>query len=198
MKPVIAIPLKPFGVAKARLAPILSAAQRSRVGKAVAAHTVEAAVKTGASTAVVTADHGVAAWARHRGVEVIYEVPELGTGLNGAARAAAAHAAGLNRPWIVLHADLPLLESSHLAGPIAALVTGRPVLAPSYDGGTTLLGSTGSTFEFSYGAGSFHRHLAAAGTDALVVTATGLMLDLDDPRDLLAAQDGRDWLSPEL
>lgn len=190
MKPLIAIPVKPFGVAKARLSPVLDAPQRRRLGTTVAAHTVTTAVRTGATTVVVTGDAGVARWAHRLGVDV---VADAGTGLDGAARAAVAHAGG-RRPWIILHADLPLLDSRDLERPLVAVSDGRPVLAPSYDGGTTLLGATTEAFEFSYGPGSFHRHLQAAGGTALVVTAPGLMLDLDDPRDLAAVRHTLTWL----
>ena len=194
MHPLIAIPVKPFGVAKARLAPVLDADERRRLGKAVAAHTVVVALETGLPTAVVTADASVARWARNLGVQVIPETPELGSGLNGAARAAMACAGELGRPWIVLHADLPWLQTAELDHAIAAMSTGRAVLAPSYNGGTTLLGGTTTDFPFSYGTGSFHRHLQTAGEGAVVVTSPGLVLDLDDPRDLAVVQGTRDWL----
>ena len=191
MNPLIAIPVKPFGVAKARLSPVLDASQRRRLGMSVAAHTVTTAVRTGVTTVVVTGDRGVARWANGLGVDV---VADSGTGLDGAARAAVAHAGGVGRPWIILHADLPILQSRDLAEPLAAVSAGRPALAPSYNGGTTLVGAAADTFDFSYGPGSFHRHLHAAGEAAVVVTTPGLMLDLDDPRDLAAIQHTLTWL----
>lgn len=194
MHSLIAIPVKPFGVAKARLAPVLDAEGRRRLGKAVAAHTVQIAKDTGLSTAVVTADEGVARWARRLGVEVIPETAEDGSGLDGAARAAVARAGELGLPWIVIHADLPWLQIEELQHAIAAVSTGHVVLAPSYNGGTTLIGGATSEFPFSYGRGSFHRHLQTAGEGAIVVTSPGLMLDLDDPRDLAAVRGTRDWL----
>ena len=64
-------------------------------------------------------------------------------------------------------------------GPLALasiLATGT-VLVPSSDGGTTVLGSTGP-FAFSYGPGSFHRHLALR-PDATVRIDPALMVDVD-------------------
>jgi 2-phospho-L-lactate guanylyltransferase len=183
---LIAIPVKPFGVAKARLDPVLTGVQRSRLGRTIAAHTIEQARATGARVAVVTGDPGVSGWARSTGVEVVAEAPEHGAGLNGAAAAAAARAGRDQSDWLILHADLPLLITADLEAAIDRRRPGRFVIAPSYDGGTSLLLGAGS-FPFSYGQGSFHRHLQAAG-GAEVVVRTGLSLDLDTPRDLAAAR----------
>jgi len=183
----IAIPVKPFGVAKARLRPVLNARQRSVLGKAIAAHTVGVARATGARVAVVTGDPGVAEWARGLGVELVGESSEYGTGLNGAATAATAEAQRIGSDWMILHADLPHLSRSDLDQAIDQFIPGRYVLSPSYDGGTTLLMGTGP-FPFHYGPGSFHHHLRAAGDGAEVLVRTGLALDLDTPNDLEAAR----------
>lgn len=172
---IVGIPIKPFGVAKARLAPVLARAQRSRVGKAVAAHTAAMVARSGATPTIVTGDDGVAAWAKRQGWAVIAE--PAGGGLDGAAAAIVDAANG--RRWAVLHADVPTLTPVDLDH--AWSVAGT-VLAPSRDGGTTLVVATGS-FPFRYGPSSFHRHLAAVPTAAVVVRP-GLALDLDTPHDL--------------
>lgn len=185
---IVGIPIKPFGVAKARLAPVLDRIQRSRIGKAVAAHTAAMVARSGATPAIVTGDAGVARWAEGQGWMVIAELE--GGGLDGAA-AATVRAAG-GRRWAVLHADVPTLTATDL---VDAWAHPGFLLAPSHDGGTTLVAGTGA-FPFSYGPLSFHRHLAAAPT-AVVVTRPGLALDLDTPDDLSAAlrlPDGA-WLS---
>ena len=183
----IAIPVKPFGVAKARLRPVLNARQRSVLGKAIAAHTVGEAQATGARVAVVTGDSGVAEWARDLDVEVVDESVEYGTGLNGAGAAATSPARRIGLDWMILHADLPHLGRSDLDEAIRRFRPGRNVLSPSYDGGTTLLMGTG-LFPFRYGPGSFHHHLRAAGEGAEVLVRTGLALDLDTPNDLAAVR----------
>lgn len=195
---LIAIPVKPFGVAKARLQPLLDAAQRSRLGKAVAAHTVGEALATGARVAVVTGDSGVERWAKRLGAIVVREAPEHGTGLDGAANAAVAAAGAAGRDWLILHADLPLLSAADLRGAMARSGSARFLLAPSYNGGTTLIMGSGP-FPFSYGVGSFHRHLRAAGGDAEIIVRTGLALDLDTPRDLAMARNlGMPWAGHEV
>jgi len=181
---LIAIPLKPFGVAKARLAPVLSAGQRSRLGRTVAARTVAVATETGARVAVVTGDPEVSDWAVAQGAEVI---AETGTGgLNAAASAAVVVALSEGRGWAILHADLPLLAFEELRDALARWRPGDTVLAPTYDGGTSLL--VGDVkFPFAYGPGSFHRHLRLADGRAEIVVRRGLALDMDTPRDLQAA-----------
>lgn len=187
MSVLIAIPVKPFGVAKNRLQPALDAAQRSRLGKLIAARTAMQAQATGARVAVVTGDDGVAGWARGHGVEIVRESSEYAPGLNGAAAAAVDAAERDESDWLILHADLPLVSRADLEAAMSRHRPGRFVLAPSYDGGTGLIMGSGA-FPFSYGPGSFHRHLRATDGNADVVIRSGLALDLDTPRDLEAAR----------
>lgn len=191
-----AIPIKPFGVAKRRLADRLDGATRSRVGRAIAARTAIAAGDAGALVAVVTGDVGVAAWARTMGLLTIAE-PDVG-GLNGAAEAVVAEAARRHRPWAVIHADLPLVTPSALS-PVFDLATAGTVLAPSHDGGTTVIAGSGVAFPFSYGRASFHCHLAAEPESTIVVDPR-LALDLDTSDDLSRVLNHPlgDWLTPLL
>ena len=174
MRLLVGIPVKPFTVAKARLAPVLDAATRSRLGRSVAARTAATAAATGADVCIVTGDPGVAEWARSLGYDTLSEPP--GGGLDGAAGRVARAARG---DWAVLHADLPLVTIAELT---RALSTDGPVVAPTHDGGTSLVKGAGP-FRFSYGPGSFRRHLASLA-GATVVSTPGLALDLDTARDL--------------
>ncbi len=186
---VVGIPIKPFGVAKARLAPVFSAPQRSRLGRVIAAHTAHAVAASGADPAIVTGDAGVARWARRNGWEVIAE--PAGGGLNGAATAVVTAAAGA--PWAVVHADLPTVAPSDLVAVWAALKRGC-VLAPSHDGGTSVIAGK-RALAFAYGPGSFHRHLHLEPR-AAVVCRPGLALDLDTAADftIAASLPGGAWL----
>ncbi len=143
--------------------------------------TIAAALATGSGVAVVSDDPEITRLARDAGAMAIAE-PRPGSGLDRAA-AAVVTAAGADS-WLVCHADLPLLGVADLNACIDVIHRGRAVLAPSWDGGTNLVGGTGP-FRFSYGPGSFHRHLAAA-TDPEVVVRTGLVWDLDRAGDLPA------------
>ena len=184
MNLLIGIPVKPFGVAKQRLSPTLSSSRRSMLGRAVAANTARVAALTGARVAIVTADNGVARWALDIGAGVISESAR--NGLDGAAADVVEHAAAHASSWMVLHADLPLVTPADLETAIGLWEPGRIVIAPSYDGGTSLVMGSGP-WDFSFGPGSFHRHLQAAREAATVVVRTGLALDLDTPRDFQAA-----------
>ncbi len=187
------VPVKPFGVAKARLAPRLDAAARRRLGQALALRTAGAAAAAGAEVAIVTGDAHVAEWAAGNGLEVI---PEPAPSLDAAAGAVVAAAAMSGRPWAVVHADLPLARPEDLDPLFAAAAAGAVALAPSRDGGTSAVAGEGP-FPFAYGPGSYHRHLRRAARRSVTVNRPGLALDLDTPADLdaaLAHPDGA-WLA---
>ena len=181
MPPVLAaVAVKPFGVAKARLAGVLDARARARLGMAVAARTVAACAATGAVVAVVTDDDAVAAWGRRLGADV---VPDSGSGLDEAAAAVLRAAAVRSLSWAVVHADLPLVTANDLAEVFGSLAASGIAIAPSHDGGTNVLAGTAADFSFGYGPGSFHRHLRRAAR-ARVVARPGTAFDLDTAADL--------------
>lgn len=169
------VPVKPFGVAKQRLAGRLDPEQRARLGMAVAQHTLATCSQAGLAPIVVTPDRAVEAWAARLGFEAIRE-----PGDRGLSAAAAFATKDVTGQWLLLHADLPLLDSHDLE---ELTTTRRTTLAPSHDGGTTAIASHGP-FAFSYGPGSFRRHLAASAPDVRVVSRLGLAVDLDDAADL--------------
>lgn len=177
-----AVPIKPFGVAKGRLASVLDAPARSRLGRAVANNTLEVLAEVGVDVAVVTADGGVARWASHHGFRVI---ADPNTGLDDAASAAVAASRG---EWSIFHADLPLISAADVAALLDDMPSQGVALAPSADGGTTAIAGTVDSFGFAYGPGSFSRHLrAAADLPHAVVSRYGLALDLDTPADYAIA-----------
>ena len=189
-----AIPIKPFGVAKERLAKRLDAHTRSRLGKAVAARTAAAATDAGALVAIVTGDADVAHWGRSLGYLTIDERITSRPGLDGAAEATLYEAARRQRSWAVIHADLPLVCPAALI-PVFKAANHGLVLVPSHDGGTNIVAGSQTTMDFAYGPGSFHRHLAAHPTARVHIDAR-LALDLDTAGDLdraLEYADGR-WL----
>jgi 2-phospho-L-lactate guanylyltransferase len=188
--PLAIIPLKGFEFAKARLE--LLPAIRSSLAQAVAARVVAACLDGGMEPLVVTGSSTLRDWAAELGANSIDE--PLGGGLDAAAARGLAQAA--ERPWLVVHGDLPLLSAEDIAGVGELLSQGGVVLAPSRDGGTNLLGSTGP-FEFRYGPASFHRHLAvAAGRAVAVVIRPGTALEIDTLSDLhsIARLPSGEWL----
>jgi 2-phospho-L-lactate guanylyltransferase (CobY/MobA/RfbA family) len=132
----------------------------------------------------VTSDDSVRQWAVDQRAESLAE-PIPGD-LNRAA-AAAIRAIDGSEPWIVVHADLPAVTAADFAFAKGALDRGT-VLAPSHDGGTSLVGGTGHSFPFRYGPASFRLHLAAVRGQATVIVRPGFALDLDRERDVAVFQ----------
>jgi 2-phospho-L-lactate guanylyltransferase len=177
MRPLAAIPVRSLE-GMSRLGDRLDAYQRSKLTQALILRTAAACAGAGAGVAVVTADAAVSTWAADHDIEVLVDP---GRDLDAAAQTAVAAARG--RTWLVVHGDLPLLTHRDVTavltrcGPV-------PVLAPSHDGGTSVVAATADSFPFRYGPGSFQRHLAAVAGGAAVVTRPGLALDLDRSSDL--------------
>lgn len=180
---LVGVPVKTFGEAKSRLASVLGPAAREALGKRVASQTLATLARLPVAVAVVTGDDDVVTWAQRLGYQVLPEGPG---GLDGAASSLVAAARG--RPWAVLHADLPLLRAVDVEVALAAADEAGTALAPSSDGGTSLVAGAGP-FAFSYGPGSFVRHLRSV-PDAVVVVRRGLAVDLDTPSDLAAVGNG--------
>ena len=182
---VAAIPIKPFGLAKERLAAAFDSRRRDALGRATARHTIEVVAKAVGSVWVVTADVEVAAWADRLGASIIFEHPDQ-KGLNAAADRVVEESAGSR--WLIIHADLPLLRVDDVRGAWSDIPSNGLLLAPSHDGGTSAFGGRGTTASFAYGPGSFRRHLGRNRQLPLqIVTRTGFLLDLDAPTDYQAA-----------
>lgn len=191
--PVLAaVPIKRFYVAKRRLGPLLDRPARSRLGQDLAFHTMSAVAATGAEVVALAADREVAGWAASHGWEAMID---RDGGLDAAAASAATRAAAAGRGWLVIHADLPLLTPADVSVALEALEQDEWPIAPSDDGGTSLIGGR-DRFRFAYGPGSFHRHLARLIRPRIIVRRA-LALDLDGPSDYAAAlgSPGGDWLS---
>lgn len=178
MTTTIIIPIRSFD-GMTRLAQDLTAGQRRTLSRELATRVVRAAHGTRLDTMIVTADDAVRRWATGVGARVVAE--PAAAGLNGAAAAGIASASSVS--WLVVHADLPAITTEDLAA-AAERVRHGTVLAPSHDGGTPLVGSTGNSFPFRYGPGSFRAHLSVLRGDASVLIRPGLALDLDRSSDL--------------
>lgn len=179
----VLVPVKAFGDAKRRLSPALAAPDRAALSRRLAAGVVAAAAPL--PVAVVCDDREVAGWARELGALVIWEP---GLGLNAAVAAGVARLGSEGVATVVVaHADL-----ARPAG-LGDLLTDHPgrgiTLVPDgRDDGTNVVVLPGAaSFRFSYGPGSFRRHLdegAASGLAVRVVRGSDLCLDVDLPSDL--------------
>ncbi len=184
METVAAIPVKPFDQAKRRLSDVLSPGRRRQLGEQLARRTVDVCGRAGAHPLVLSADDEVTEWARAHGIDVLLDE---GSSLDEAAAAAQDWVLERGAAWMICHADLPTLQPRHLVPVISHLAVGGAAIAPSSDGGTSLLGAS-IRLTTAYGPGSFHRHLRRlAAHDVGVFTGIGLALDLDTATDLAAA-----------
>jgi 2-phospho-L-lactate guanylyltransferase len=182
---IIAVPVKPFGLAKARLAQAFTNKQRSDLGRATAAHTIGVIANVAGLAWVVTGDDEVADWATDIGARVILE-HSPGKGLNAAADRVV-EVAGDGR-WLIVHADLPLLTKHDVERAWEGIPSEGFLLAPSHDGGTSAFGGSLRPPSFAYGAGSFRRHLALTRrSPTRILSRLGFLLDLDSPSDYQTA-----------
>lgn len=190
--PIVAgVPVKSFSAAKMRLSAAIPADARIALSQEMARRTCGLLAEVGAGPLVLAADTEVARWARTQAYEFVLDE---GLGLSQAAAAVVEFASG--QPWLLLHADLPLLDSEVVAKLSAALEDGQSVIAPSRDGGTPALGASLETFDFGYGPSSFHRHLRRlASSDPKVLVDPRLAIDLDDPSDLEVVRRRVPWIA---
>lgn len=183
----VLVPVKAFGQAKWRLAPALSPSQRAALAQAMAERVLRSAGDL--PVAVVCDDRDVASWARSHHALVIWEP---GRGLNGAVQEGVRRlrAAGAERVAVAA-SDLPLARNLAWVSDF----TGTTIVPDRRHDGTNVIGvQTASGFAFSYGPGSFARHLAEAhrvGQPVRVVHDARLAWDVDVPGDLGPLAPGR-------
>ena len=181
--------------AKSRCRRMLSAAERADLAQAMLGDMIDAARRCARVTdvIVVTPTRAIAKFAGECGAIVFLEPAPLGLG-PAFQRAGQRVARGNPRETLaLLPGDLPLLAPSDLDRVLDAHHKGGVVIAPAFaDGGTgAIVVEASARFDFSFGAGSFRRHLAAArriGLRSRIVAAPTLSFDLDRPRDLARAE----------
>lgn len=184
------VPVKPFGLAKQRLAPALPPRLRSALAEAMLADVLDVLAGTPglAGTVVASADPDAARLARARGAEVCAE-PEPG-GLNAAVAAAMRGLAGRGRGGaLVIAADVPGVTAAEMAALLDAHRRGCGLtIVPARDGGTNAIAmSPPELMAVSFGGNSFVRHVRrarAAGLVPRVLRLPGIALDLDRPEDV--------------
>lgn len=175
----VIVPIRSFDGALSRLAGILGEARCRDLMVLMADRVLSAADPM--PVHVATDDAEVADWATDLGAAV---VAAGRPGLTIAVSAAVHHlaAAGVERA-VVAHADLALARTLRPAvGPGLTIVGDR-----RRDGSNVVCVPTAAGFQFSYGPGSFGRHVAEAerlGLDVNVVDDDLLSIDIDHPEDL--------------
>lgn len=189
------VPVKPFTLAKSRLAGSLTPQKRSELSRSLLTHTLHVLAQTPAvrRTLVVSRDSAALALARKANVNTVTETNTSDLNLNLALGRATEAALALGvRAVLILPADLPLLAAPDIAALIAeldAVPTQRAaVIAPDrHERGTNaLLVRPPDLIRFAFGPDSFREHVLrvqAAGAQLRVVRAPNLALDLDTPED---------------
>jgi 2-phospho-L-lactate guanylyltransferase len=186
MAPVKAllVPVKAFHDSKLRLSAVLGPTERRSLARELAAGVLNAAGNLPAF--VVCDDHEVAAFAESRGASVIWTP---GLGLSGAVGAGVSKLATEGFDVVVVaHADLARARRFDHIG--AAGADGTATLVPDRrrDGTNVIALPSGKGFRFSYGRGSFTRHVDEArrvGLSVEVLEDAELAADVDDPADLV-------------
>ena len=181
---VTLVPVKPVPDGKSRLAAVLDDAGRAALIAWMLGRVLDAiqTVRPG-PVYVVGADAALQAVAARHGCVAL---PELGSNHNDTLVRAMHSTAPAGR-WLIVAADLPLVESDDIRMLIGNDVSAR--LAPSHDGTGTnaLVLPAHCAIVPQFGDQSRRRHLAAleaAGCRALEVASRGLAFDVDHPSDL--------------
>jgi 2-phospho-L-lactate guanylyltransferase len=193
--PIVAIPVRSFTAGKTRLQPELEPPLHRTLTEGMAARAVEAARGTSVDRVfVIAGSPEVRTWAAGLNLAVL---DDPGAGLDRAVGAAIDVSVDGGSAWVILHADLPLVTAEALV-PVVAAASEGPVIVPSYNGGTAVLGGR-EPQPLRYGPASFHHHLASA-PKAQVIVDYRLAIDVDTRRDLEVAArlpEGT-WLRPFL
>lgn len=196
--PAALIPIKGFSEAKGRLSSTVTAADRNALARVMAAQVVSSAQPM--ATFVVCDNEEVGRWAIAHGAQVLHEP---GRGLNGAVAAGVAQLQELGFTRVVIaHSDLPLaIDLAWIADfPGITIVPDRSargtnvISIPLAD--HNLCETPNKTFTFSYGSGSFGRHVQEArrmGERVRVIPNYRLSADVDHPGDLRVASAAHAW-----
>lgn len=191
--PVVAVvPVRSLAGAKSRLGEVLDAEEREELVAGLLRRTLDAiaAAPSVARTIVVSPDEAVLDLARELGATPLRQ---LGSGLNAALDEARAAALELGAgALLVVPGDLPRIDPAAVGALVAARPSGPSVVlvADRHGSGTNaLLLTPAAVIAFAFGDGSRGRHraLAAAAGAAYAEIDGPLVLDLDTPEDLLAA-----------
>ncbi len=195
------IPIKAFSEAKKRLSSRVTSDDRSALAQAMAAHVVSSARPM--PTFVVCDNSEVGKWALDHGAQVLHEP---GRGLNGAVAAGVTQLQDLGFDRVVIaHGDLPLavdlawianFEGITIVPDRSARGTNVISIPLSRTETETETEPGDDTFKFSYGAGSFGRHVGEArrlGLRLRVVPNYRLSADVDYPGDLRVASAAHAW-----
>jgi len=187
------VPVKALRHSKSRLRPVLSDAQRHALVMAMLEDVVGllADVPAIATTAVVSPDADVLAFARRLSAQAIREPPQP-RGLNAALAFASDVLSGQGASGLlVLPVDVPLATTADIEAILNRMNTNPSiVLCPSRSGGTNALAlQPPGTIPFRFGhrsSAAHQREARARGLPLTLLPLPSLALDIDRPHDLAA------------
>ena len=195
----VVIPIKPQGQSKSRLISMFSGPALTHLFEAMLEDVLITLQKS------VEVEQILLVTSRWRGARLAQAfatdlLEDTGAhGLNGAVQAAANHLCYKQvNDMLVLHGDIPLISTTTISQ-ICAQHQPSPslTLAPDVanEGTNGMLVSPPNLIPFSYGAGSFQKHIQAAAAVNVrpgIVNLPDIALDIDQPADLeqLARQSG--------
>ena len=194
------IPVKPLKNAKSRLSHVLTPDQRYEFAQAMFRHVLSVVTSVSSVTGVVVISRDTKALsiAREMGAKTIQE--SMVSDLNPALMRATA----VVKSWradsvLILPADLPFVSVDDIKAMIRLSHANNSSIVIATDdegdGTNALLVRPPGLIEYSYGAGSFHKHIEHAyqvGASVVSYFSERLALDIDVPGDL---QDYHDILS---
>jgi len=187
----VIIPVKPLNRAKSRLATVLSPEQRYEFAATMLRNVlaVSASAPQVTGTLVISRDTKALAIARDMGAKTVQESnrSDLNPALNRATEVV--------RAWggqnvLILPADLPFVTIDDIDNIIDMSVDYPGVVIATdreQDGTNALLVRPAGLFQYSYGVGSFGRHVDAAhlaGATVSYYESESMCLDIDVPADL--------------
>ncbi len=185
------VPVKPLRRGKSRLSTVLSETERTLLNHNLLVSTLKilSSVNRIDQILVVSRDPAALTLAREYDARTVLEngSPELNTALSRAALVAKTYRVN---EILILPADLPLLTTKELERVLR--LSGNPpeiLICPDRrkDGTNLLYINPEGLISFSYGSGSFNKHLELArqsGARVNIISSSSLELDLDTPEDL--------------
>ncbi len=189
----VIIPVKPLARAKSRLAPVLSPEQRSQLAELLMRHAIRVVkpIKEVAGVLVISRDTKALSIARDMGAHTVQEsgTPELNHALMRATQVVRGFRGDA---VLILPADLPLISPEDVIGMIELGHEDNSIVIATdsrEDGTNAMLTRPPGLIPYSYGVGSYQRHMMAAREVGAVVRrfhSERLMLDIDVPTDLEA------------
>ena len=185
------IPVKPLRRGKSRLSAVLTEDERTTLNQNMLTNTLKTLTSVDRidTIMVVSRDPGALTLAREFGARTVLEngSPELNTALRRAATVAKTYQAN---EILIIPADLPLVTREVIEEFLGK--SGTPpeiIISPDRrkDGTNMLYVSPAGLIQFSYGIGSFAKHVSQAeqyGARIEIIESEQLGLDLDLPEDL--------------